>query len=321
VKRVVFHVGVHRAGSSTIQGILERRREELARRGTAALVREDLTRGRLIGRLLAMHRGALNGIPAVWPIRRLPGSGVVVSEENLLGTMPGHRSDGLYPGHARAIRGLRLLGRAFDVRVRWIVRRQDRFIESVYAFRVSRGATVDFHSFVARSGGHLRWLPVARALAASGLDVRIALFEELFDAGTEARVGELLEIEGSEAWREPLRRGNVGMRGPALNIVRFLNREAGLDARERRAAIAALRGAARRGRLPSARTAAAAFESAGVPRLAAFAPDALAFAEREPPPGFDEAGRRELLARYDEENRELLRLSIVRADRDRWAGP
>jgi len=319
VKQVVFHVGAHRSGSSTIQGMLKRRREELASAGLKVLVRNDLSRGVLLRQVFAMHRGSLRALATAWPIHRAPGTAIVVSEENLLGTMPGHRSVGFYPGYARAIDGLRLLGRMFDVRVRWIVRRQDRFLESVYAFRVSRGETEDFASFRARVGQGLHWLAIARALERSGLaDVRIGLFEDLFDAGTERRIGEFLALPGSNGWPEPLRRGNIGMRGPLLHLMRHLNREANLDVDQRRGALRALRRLARRPGLPSARRLAGAFEAAGVPRLSPLASTALTFAASQPAPGFDDDGRRAFLREYEPENRELVRMALVQGRTDRW---
>ncbi|MBI2896011.1 MAG: hypothetical protein HYY06_20805 [Deltaproteobacteria bacterium] len=315
-KQLVFHLGAHRAGSSTIQGTLERRRDELDARGVGVFVRRDLAADALMRPLLAIHRGSLRALPSVWPLVRAPGSTVVISEESLLGLMPGRRGASFYPGHVRAIRGLRWLARFFDVRLRWIVRRQDRLLESIFSFRVSRGETDDFATFAARCG-HLAWLPIARALEASGIaDVRVALFEDLFDAGTEARLGAFLDLPGSDSWREPMRRGNVGLRGPALQILRYLNRAASLDPEQRRAAHATLQPYC--AEPPPEEDLAQAFERGSLGRLARLSASALSFAAAAPPTGFDDAARRDFLRRHEADNRQLLRMRIVVGDAARW---
>jgi hypothetical protein len=305
-------LGAHRAGSSTIQGILVRHRERLLAAGVTAWTRKDLVASPTRRQLLALPRAAARGLVAAWPISRAPTDSVVVSEENLLGKMPGHRGAGFYREHVRAIRGLGALGRVFDLGLRFVVRRQDRFLVSVWSFRVSRGSTEDLPSFVARLGGTLHWLPIALALARTSADVRIALFEDLFASKSESDIGRFLGVPTGRAWRRPLRRGNVGLRGVAVHAMRHLNRLANLDAAERkvvRVALARLHDA-----VPPADLAEA------LRRPASLVAQAFALAAREPPADLSASERRAFLAPYAEENRTLLAMKEVSGDRASWAG-
>jgi hypothetical protein len=247
---------------------------------------------------------------------------LVISEENLLGLMPGHRAArGVYASHRLALRALQLAAHASELHVRWIVRRQDRFLESVYAFRVSRGATEGFESFAARIGPGLRWAGIARAFASSGLtDARIQLFEDLFRDATDARLGAFLLLPGSESWSSPVRRRNTAVPWP-LQVLLYLNREAHLSLAERPLATRALRGFAKRAELPRAAELAAAFAKREVSRLQVLAEPALAFARAQPPAAFDDEARQVYLRSVADDTRELFALPIVHGDRSLWQGP
>lgn len=114
----------------------------------------------------------------------MPFDTLVISEENLMGTMPMVRTAQFYPHFHRLVQGLgRIhagLERTVQIAPRLVVRRQDRYLESVYAFRVSRGFQGSFDEFVSKTGDmRSSWLRLAEQLSTlpAGLDTRIAMIE------------------------------------------------------------------------------------------------------------------------------------------------
>jgi len=310
LKRLVVHLGAHRAGSSTIQGILVRRQAALADVGVVAWTRRDLAGHPARRQILALPRSIARGLVAAVPIARAPGRLVIVSEENLLGRMPGHRGAGFYDGYARALRALGALGRVFDLGLRWIVRRQDRFLESVWSFRVGRGATEDFPSFAKRIGGSLHWLPIARALAGTRAEVRIALFEDLFARRTEGDIGRFLDLPPSPRRDgRRLAKGNAGLRGVAAQVMLRLNRIARLDPEARRRAVAALFHVNE----PTPPDGFA--DTVGISR--SLVTEAFAI-EGDPPPRFRRRERVAFLETYGAENRELAAMTVVVGAAEAW---
>jgi len=149
---VYLHLGAHRTGTTAFQAFLRTNRARLAARGTALWLPGDL-RGGPLEALAARPGGRARALADRQLRRRLAGAidrleaaghrRLIVSEENLLGTMAGCLAAAApYPeAGARLAR----LDRLFDGRIARVgigLRRPDDWWASVMAFRVSRGAPV-----------------------------------------------------------------------------------------------------------------------------------------------------------------------------------
>lgn len=189
MKKIVIHMGAHRCGSTAIQSMLRREREKLAQLGIGVSLREDMIKGGIDLRRLHRHQS----FNPIWQIKlrkaadallSMPHEILIMSEENVMGTMPSVRSNSFYPHFHRFMRGLEQLHSLTRGQVkiapRLVVRRQDHFLESVYAFRVSRGFKRDFNHFV---GGVTKkprsWLYLAKQLEnlPKPIDAKIAMLE------------------------------------------------------------------------------------------------------------------------------------------------
>ena len=156
---------------------------------------------------------------------------IVASEENLMGTMPGVRSKGFYPHFHRLVRGMGRLQMMLDGKVtiapRLVIRRQDKYLESVYAFRVSRGMDRDFHRFVrSATRRSISWLRLARHLASlpSPVEPRIALLEAWPKGRAAAQA--LQFLIGDHDLEPSVRRltGNTRHSPVALRLILALNK-------------------------------------------------------------------------------------------------
>lgn len=157
MKRLILHLGAHRCGSTALQSLLARERKAIAEAGAAVILRADTEAGGLNLRRLHRYRAQnpfwrLKLRRAVGVARRLPQNTVIISDENLMGTMPMVRGSGFYPYFDHLVAGIGrlaiLLGDEALIEPRLVVRRQDRYLESVYAFRVSRGLKAGFDDFI-----------------------------------------------------------------------------------------------------------------------------------------------------------------------------
>jgi len=149
---VYLHLGAHRTGTTAFQAFLQANRARLAARGTALWLPADLRGGPL--EALAARPGGRARALADLPLKRhlaqalarLEAAGhgrLIVSEENLLGTMAGCLAAAApYP---QAGARLARLGRLFSgriVRVGIGLRGYDTWWASVMAFRLLRGGPV-----------------------------------------------------------------------------------------------------------------------------------------------------------------------------------
>ncbi len=176
MKKLVIHMGAHRCGSTAIQSMLRRERATLADNGVRVHLRADMAERGMDFRRLHRYRS----VNPLWHAKlqdiasRLAAvteDTLLASEENLMGTMPAVRGNGFYPHFDRLVRGLAKLdattGKIIQIAPRLVVRRQDNYLESVYAFRVSRGLTKTFDTFLASvDGKSISWLRLAKLLAA-----------------------------------------------------------------------------------------------------------------------------------------------------------
>lgn len=246
---------------------------------------------------------------------------LLASEENLMGTMPAVRGHGFYPHFDRLIRALARLDVLVDARVqiapRLVVRRQDHYLESVYAFRVSRGLEKGFDSFlrtVTRSP--ISWLRLGHEMSRlpATIDPAIALLEAWpKPAAAEKALGFLIGPNDVELSAHRLT-GNTRYSSSGLRFILALNR----------AKIAWQNADWKRDVFdlvdiyrdePEADLAYAIKHRVSARDFARF--------ERHYSPdgklGFNSNERAAFLAQYADENREFLSLPIVAGTTDSWA--
>jgi len=156
MKKLTLHLGLHRCASTTLQSVLKANRAMLADRGIGIVLRADMEASKALDMRAWHRRYAVD--PRSWTMQsrftemamEMPFEHLIVSEENLIGTMPAVSSNRVYPNLGYFLHHLKPLKKNFDLQLRFVVRRQDRFVESVYAFRVARGMTENFRSFLSR---------------------------------------------------------------------------------------------------------------------------------------------------------------------------
>lgn len=173
MKKLVLHLGAHRCGSTAIQSLLRREHDALTGAGVGVFLRADMTTGGFDLRRLHRYRRA----NPIWraklqktarAIEAIPQQVLVVSEENIMGTMPAVRSNSFYPHFANLVQSLVKLAslsrEPLTIAPKLVVRRQDHYLESVYAFRVSRGLALGFDDFVkTATRTRISWLGLAKA--------------------------------------------------------------------------------------------------------------------------------------------------------------
>ena len=173
MKKLVLHLGAHRCGSTAIQSLLRREQVALKAEGIDVFLRSDMTPGGFDLRRLHRFRRA----NPVWraklqktarAIDAMQQQTLVVSEENIMGTMPAVRSSRFYPHFSNLVQSLVKLAalsrEPLTIAPRLVVRRQDHYLESVYAFRVSRGLALGFDDFIkTATRTRISWLRLANA--------------------------------------------------------------------------------------------------------------------------------------------------------------
>ena len=321
MKRLILHIGAHRAGSTTIQHLLCSRSDALRREGIAVLTRSQLMSDRWLAPLAVARGGILSTLAGAAVLHRLRGEVAVVSEENMLGLMPGHRPEEFYAQHRTALRNFALWARWFAISLRWIVRRQDRFLESVYAFRISRGTTEDFATFCGRLHDRLHWLRLAQSLARlQRCDLRIGLFEDVIAGESAPRLTRFLGLPGdADLWGATLRRRNFSVSGPMLSFMRGLwLYDPSINTVEQRKAVATVLERHKDSVLPPLKEMEQAFDASPLQIAFSQVRAAHAFAAKAPEPKFDARQRRALLDHYAEENRRLMSLPCIEGHRDLW---
>ncbi len=189
MKKLVLHLGAHRCGSTAVQTLLRRESKALADAGVRVFLRNDMVAGKLDLRRLHRFR-ALNPL---WRsklkktaafIEATPERILIASEENLMGTMPAVRGHGFYPHFDKLGRSLvclsDLMRGTVSIEPRLVVRRQDRYLESVYAFRVARGLSLDFDDYIrAVTRTRVSWLRLVNVLERLNAPItpKVALIE------------------------------------------------------------------------------------------------------------------------------------------------
>ena len=196
VKEFVVHVGLHKTGSTLIQRMLGKVSEELAEQGVLLRPRVDLYKVAGFSKVVrTFHRGAKVGPARLKDVSERTRAfllehdfeRVLTSDETLLGW----RLDFDYPGGAYmsglpALRWLHdLVVEHMSVRVVMYVRRQDRFLESVYLQQVHEGSLQTFAEwFSSKDARRFDWLDLAvGAEAIVGKDQLVVRPFEMISAG------------------------------------------------------------------------------------------------------------------------------------------
>ena len=318
MKEVIFHIGLHRCGSTAVQNLLRHNQPALQAKGLHCLFRPRLQKHAVLSQLFHLYRWH-----AFWPFPRLQlpklaaeinrVGPVIISEENLPGPMLGVRNFRHYPTSDRFFGAVASLDAHLDLPVRLVmtIRRQDRLIESLYAFRVTRGYTENFNDFVARL--RLDDFYASRyLLAAEKAGLQQQLHISVLEDMSAATVGDMfgLPLDGAPAgnrslgpdqlnlWRALVLQGVVFPKGkPRQAVVDFLRSISGLPGRQ-------------------ALTAAA--KAAGVAISDEQAASALQQAADMESPLFDDHARAALLARYRADNAAFLASPAVLASPGVW---
>jgi len=233
-------MGAHRCASSATQALLRRNRGGIEAQGVALFLREDLAENaqkmavnRLYeyrfwkpGSQLAVARTSAT-------LATLSAKTILISEENLMGIMPGHLGHGFYGKFAGFCQALSKLSKTVEVHPRLIVRRQDSFIESAYGFRVAFGLREDFREFAARfKADEMSWNRMVTAIEKNKLDKhsRIDVLEAWPDEGKTEHLLSFLGLEGVPLEGGGLRSGNSRFGEEGLALLLAMNRTGiGLD--------------------------------------------------------------------------------------------
>ncbi|WP_262693906.1 hypothetical protein [Kordiimonas aquimaris] len=236
MKKLILHIGTHRCGSTAIQTMLDGLRSKFEENNISIVMRSDMERGVLDFRRL--HR--FNRLNPMWiyklrrladDIKRSASHTIVVSEENIMGTMPGVLSPDFYPYFPRLIGSFAFLverlAPEWTVCPRLVVRRQDHYLESVYAFRVSRGLTLGFNDFLAQIDiSSLSWVPFLDQLInlRDVCNVKIAALEMWHGDSAAKEAARFLEISDVEDMEFQRLRGNRRHDPEALTFILACNR-------------------------------------------------------------------------------------------------
>lgn len=325
MKKLVLHLGAHRCGSTAIQSLLRREHDVLEGAGIGVFLRADMTAGGFDLRRLHRYRRA----NPIWrsklaktarAIAAMPQQILVVSEENIMGTMPAVRSTRFYPHFSNLVQSLVKLSElskdSLETLPRVVVRRQDHFLESVYAFRVSRGLAAGFDDFIkAATQTRISWLGLARAFEGvpPSISPAFALLEAWPKPTAAAQALEFLIGENSIELSQQRLTGNIRRSVADLSLMLAMSRaqinwqnaawknlmvnqnKAGTD--DGREAIDVLK------------------QNVSVGEFQRFE----AHYSKPGKFGFDDAERAEFIQSYVEENNQFLRMGLVCGDASVWS--
>lgn len=240
MKKLVLHLGAHRCGSTAIQTLLRREHDVLEGADIRVFLRADMIAGGFdLRRLHRYRRGNL-----LWrsklaktarAIEAMPQQTLIVSEENIMGTMPGVRSNRFYPHFFNLVQSLVKLSelgkKPLLIAPRIVVRRQDHYLESVYAFRVSRGLSASFDAFIkAATRTRISWLGLSKAFDATppSISPAFALLEGWPKPTAADQAMTFLIGENSLELSQPRLTGNIRRSAFELKLMLAMNR-AGID--------------------------------------------------------------------------------------------
>lgn len=240
MKKLIIHMGAHRCASSATQALLRRNRGEIEAQGVALFLREDLAENAqklAVNRLYEYRFWKPSSQMAVArtsaTLATLDAHTVLISEENLMGIMPGHLGHGFYEKFDGFCRALSRLQKTVEVHPRLIVRRQDSFIESAYGFRVAFGLREDFQTFAARfTPREMSWARMTAAFEPHGLaaHANIDVLEAWPGEGKTEHLLSFLGLKNLSLQGGGLRSGNSRFGEAGLSLLLAMNRTGmGLD--------------------------------------------------------------------------------------------
>ena len=323
-KQAIVHAGLHRCASTSIQNLLEALRPGIEASGTDLILRSDIAGDPRLKHFRAIPRANSTGLAGWW--RRNRGGAalasfsrerLLISEEALLGTMPGFREMGFYPRQNQIWAAFAGWG-AYEVHPRLVVRRQDTWLESVYAFLVARGTATGFDEFFKDAEpSHMRYTALLNTLDGFNLlgRTRIGVLEDWTERGTLKSALELFDLTGNadDFHFQSHRR----MPPHALPILVALNRTIGnvLGVKQQVAissALAKLSPECRRQEI------AAALESALPARIHGQIADILSAHDPALPITFTDEARTRWRTELTEDNRQFLSHPAVNMDAGIW---
>lgn len=234
---VYLHLGAHRTGTTAFQAFLGANRAQLAAAGVAVWLPEDLRRGPLaaLSARPGLRRSVIEDRRLEWrldaALDRLVAQGarrLVLSEENLIGTMASCHAAGLpYPevwGRLRRLDGL------FGGRVRRVAlgcRDPAEWWASTLAFRLPRGGPVPDAGLLARLAAQPRgWAAVLADIAAALPGRPMAAWDFGWAAGRPDRV--LVALLGAPAPAGLLATGQGRNAAPSVAALRGILRARGV---------------------------------------------------------------------------------------------
>jgi hypothetical protein len=321
MKKLIVHMGAHRCASSATQAFLRRNSADILPH-MCLMLRDDLTalkHGIAMTRFYDYrfwHLGRRAEVTATRKaIAAMPQDSILVSEENLMGLMPGHLGAGFYPGVERFCAALSKLAGVAEIHPRLVVRRQDRLLESIYGFRVAFGLRDDMPAFLAPLlGSDLSWLRMVRAFERFGFGdtAKIDVLEAWPREGTTEHLMTFLGLPELPLSGGGLRMGNSRFSEAALELMLAMNRTGtGLDISWRRQVLFP---ALRQGAEPSVQLIADLLEMpedrAAVLKAALQVPARFSLTNEE---------RAAILDACEESNRTFLQHAMVGASGDIWA--
>lgn len=205
MEHLVLHVGLPKTGSTLAQKALQSSRSKLSRHGYELLVRHEfedrtrkLHRGWRMGR--RPFRAVTNSATAIRD--SVAAKRLVVSHEDMLGSLRCFRVDDRpYPEAARVLSEFRRVLAPERLTVVLYLRRQDRFLESIYLQLLRMGSmTETFENFRSRSDvGAFRWddlVERVRGAVEPGDTVEVRYFESISDLGGRGFCAEFFRATG-----------------------------------------------------------------------------------------------------------------------------
>jgi hypothetical protein len=214
---VVLHLGAHKTASTHLQQALKRARPEMA---TRVLVPDDLRKDGLRlqdwlhpGVQDAAHEGALRAAFA--------GAGrLVISEENILGQVPGVFHRGAGPLYPRAGERLQKLARVLPpgpVTLALALREGTGFLASCYSQALMAGRVAPYGVlFGALDPVEPGWDGLVDALMAALPGATVVIWDHADWPAVAPEVGALLLGSGAPALRLPSGRSHPGLTAPAV---------------------------------------------------------------------------------------------------------
>ena len=316
MKSLYIHIGLHRTGTTTLQRLLRDQREKLEEKGVSLVLRRDMrAHENLDMRRLYASRWwrPKKTAPIMDGLAALGGNSVIVSEEGLPGIMPGIRNMRAYPTIDTFAKKIAEFSGRFDVQPRLMLRRQDKFIESVYAFRVSRGMNMSFREFIKKvPTADLDWRRFTKAFEKAGL--KNSEFHVLEAALGDAFAEQLIDMFGLSGVievPEKLTRGNGRQREEALKLALALNKAQLLTVGDDRKQFVYRKFEKKRALTAEECLYELPINPVEKDRVRAIMAEDTSFS-------FSDEERTAFLSKYEKANSELLAHDFVKADADIW---